>query len=369
MAESAIQKKKKKKQSIFNKSLSFGSGVSQLDVALAIRHLSIMLKSALALSDALTSLQAQTTNKKLAEIWGEIHDDVESGKTMADSMKKYKQVFSDIIISVISIGEQGGTLEKNLIFLSDFLKKNYELNRKVKGALVYPVVVMLLTFGEMSGVVFFILPSLGALIEQFETTPAMTLFILHLADFLRENILYVGLVTIILGIFARFYFRTKMGIRIKAIAALKFPIVKKLSEGQTLANFSRTLGILLESGIPIAEALSITSNTTTNVIYREKLIKVAKDVSDGKTVAESLSQYKKFFPETYTRIIEVGEQTGTLEENLLYLYDFYAEDVEEISNNLATLLEPILLVFIGIMIALLALTVIGPIYQLTGSIS
>lgn len=372
MAKGPIKKKRKKrgkeKKSVLQMNVSFGAGVTALDIALSIRHLSIMLKSALSLSDAIKSLSTQTDNAKLKGVFAEIYDDIDSGMTMAESMEKHPKIFSKIVVSVISIGEQGGTLEKNLLFLADFLKKNHELNQKVKGAMIYPVIVFGLTFSEMLGVMFFILPKLDALFTSFEDIPAFTKFVLNMAEFIRQNALGIfgGLIVFIIAM--KNFLKTKTGKRIKDKIFLKFPIIKNLNRGHILANLARTIGILLESGMPLLESLQISTNTVTNSLYNEVLEKVHKEVKEGNTLAEVLTKYPDYFPSTFVKIIEVGEETGTLEENLLYLYQFYAEEVEEMSNNLATLLEPILLIFIGLMIGALAITIIAPVYQLTGSI-
>lgn len=343
--------------------------VNQLDVALSIRHISIMLKSGMSLSEALGVVALQTTNPKLKKAYEYVLSDVQGGMTVAEAMKKHPKVFSHVITSVISVGEEGGTLEKNLIFLSDFLKKNHDLNKKVRGALVYPVIVFVITIVEMVGVMFFILPKLEDVFSSFEGIPPFTLFVLNLSRFMRENIIFIILGMIIIVVLVVLFFRTKAGIKFKDNLMLKFPVIKELNKKHILTNFSRTLGILMGSGIPISTALEISSRTVENSIYTKILFEIHESVKSGNNLSTSLSKYPLYFPPTYTKMIEIGEETGTLEDNLNFLYDFYAEEVTDMSNNLATLLEPLLLVFIGVMIGMLALMIVGPIYQLTGSIN
>ncbi|MFQ5492691.1 MAG: type II secretion system F family protein [Candidatus Dojkabacteria bacterium] len=342
--------------------------VSPLDIALSIRHLSIMLKTGLAIEDAIQVLSEQTADDKLREIYTKMLKDVRSGMTMAESMQEHKKVFSKIIISIINVGEQGATLEKNLLFLADYLKKNYELQRKVKGALVYPIIVFGITVIEMLGVIFFILPKLESLFSAFENTSTFTITILGIAAFIRTNGLLLVIILITLGFTFSRFLGTKPGKRFSDWFQLKVPVLKKLNKNNIITSFSRTLGILLESGIPIEEAMKIASGTMGNGIYEKVLIKAYKNLKKGKDLADSLSKHPSLFPPTYVKMIEIGEQTGSLEDNLNYLYEFYAEEVQDMSNNLTTLLEPLLLIFIGIMIGLLALTIIAPIYQLTGTI-
>jgi type IV pilus assembly protein PilC len=357
---------KKKKKSFLNVDIG---GVPVLDVVLSIRHLSIMLKSSMPLADAIEVLTIQTNNEKLKSTYAEIHSDVVSGQNLADAMRKYPKIFNHVTVSVIDVGEQGGTLESNLIFLADFLKQNYELNRKVKGALVYPMIVFGLTAVEMLGVMFFIIPQLDSLFKSFDNIPAFTRFIMDLSFFIRENWMLCIAITIVVAGAMTSFLKTKMGKKTKDQFALNFPIIKTLNQKHILTNYSRTLAILLESSIPITECLKISAETVENYIFRRAAEDVHRKVSEGTNLATAMRDNPKEFPATFMKMVEVGEETGTLEENLMYLHDFYAEEVTEMSNNLATLLEPILLVFIGIMIGLLAITIISPIYQLTSSIN
>ncbi|MCA9387197.1 type II secretion system F family protein [Candidatus Dojkabacteria bacterium] len=362
-SDKKAKKKKKKGGQIYF------TGISKLVVLVSIRNLYLMLRSGLALNEAVRTLADQTPDERLQKIYLEIGDKIDGGQNLADSMKDYPKVFSDIIVSVVTVGEQGGTLEKNLLFLADYLKKAHTLGKKIQGALIYPGIVFLLTFVEMLGVIFLILPKLEDLFTSFEDIPSMTKAILTGSQFIRENsiILAISLVVVI-GLFFLFL-RSKSGKRFKDIAGLKTPVIKKLNENNILASFARTLSILLETGIPLVNALDIATSTVSNSVYKKVLEKVVADVKSGRSVADSLSDYDKHFPPTFIKMIEVGESTGTLEENLGYLYDYHAEEVEELANNLSTLLEPLLLIVIGFMIGGLALIIIGPIYQLTGSIN
>lgn len=343
--------------------------VSQVDLALSIRHLAVMLESGLSLEDTLEVLVQQSPDPKLREAYTDILKEVRSGKTTSSAMRKYPRIFSEVIISIVEVGEQGGTLEKNLNFLAVFLKKNYELLRKVKGAMVYPVIILLLTTFEMLGVIYFILPKMEGLFNSFDDPPALTMFVLGASQFMRENILYIVVAIIVFSAVIMKFFKTKTGQDFKDKSLLHIPVIKELVIKNILATFSRTLGILLESGIPLADALKITATTTSNVVYAKIFKELQQDVQRGKNIAEVLNRYPKEFPPLYVKMISVGEKTATLEDNLLYLYDFYAEEVEEMTSNMSTIIEPLLLIFIGLMVAVLAISIVGPIYQLTGNIN
>jgi type IV pilus assembly protein PilC len=361
--------KKKKGGSLLTQDISFSNKVPVLDVVLSIRHLSIMIKSSMSLSEALVVLSEQTENPKLQDIYAKVNLDVQAGMPMAESMRKHPKAFSHIMVSIIEVGERGGTLETNLLFLADFLKKDYELNRKVKGALVYPVIVFGITVVEMLGVVFFLLPKLDSLFSAFDDIPAFTQFILNVTGWVRTRwYIVVALLGVLFAAF-KVFMGTPTGKRVGDTLTLKFPVMKDLKKKQILANFSRTIAILLESSIPISESIQISANTVDNYVYQQAVLEIHKKVSSGVNLADAMSNYDHLFPATFIKMIQIGEETGTLEENLLYLHEFYAEEVTEMSNNLASLIEPILLVFIGLMIGLLAFTIVGPIYQLTGSIN
>jgi type IV pilus assembly protein PilC len=343
--------------------------IPTLDVVLSIRHLAAMLGSGLELEGCIKVLAEQTPNEKLKETYEHVLTDLRSGLPLAASMKVQKKVFSDIITSIIDIGEQGGTLQKNLEFLVEYLRKQYELQRKVKGALIYPLVIIGMTLLEFLGVIYFIFPRLESLFTAFKNIPGTTVFIMNAARFIRTNTIFLGGGIGIFGIGLSQFLKTPAGKRFSDGLALRFPVVKNLTRSSILANLSRTLSILMQSGIPIANAIKIAGDTMGNSYYQDVLNQVYTDVQNGNSFAQALGKHPKLFPIIFVKMIEVGEQTGTLESNLKSLYEFHTEDVEEISNNLTTLIEPILLLFIGVAVGGLAISIVYPIYQLSSSIN
>jgi type IV pilus assembly protein PilC len=345
------------------------SGIKILDVIMSIKHLSIMLKSSMALEDAIRALADQAQNKNYKAVWTYILGNIQSGQSLSESLEKFPKVFSKVIVSIIRAGEEGGTLEKNLLYLADYIKKDFELKRKVKGALFYPAFIMAFTAIEMLGFIFIIIPKLEPFFKTVKTVPTFTKIVLSIAHFLQSNILYLVIGVIILGWLFTMFLKTKVGQVYKDKFLLGMPIIKNLIRQSILANFSRTLGILLESGIPITKALSVCSETIGSLRYATILTHIFEDVKSGKNLSESLDQYPNQFPSTFTKLISVGEETATLEDNLLYLHQFYADEVDDMSNNLTIILEPILLVFIGLMIGLMAISLVVPIFQVTSAIN
>jgi len=343
--------------------------ISDLDIAFAVRHISVMLKSGITIDGAIKVLSDQSTNQNLKKVFNAIYDDVQEGVGLAEAMEKYPKAFSRTITSIISVGEKGGTLEANLKFLADYLKKNHELQSKLKGAMLYPIIILSLTLVEMLGVIFFILPRLESLFSGFSNLPEFTVFVMNASRFIREHGIEVSGGILLLVIIIRLFLGSRAGQNFKDRAFLRIPILGKLFRFNLLMQFARTMNILMENGIPIERALGISSETINNVVYMNALKQIYSCVKEGLNLADSLSKYPKLFPPTFIKLIEIGEETGTLGENLNYLYEFYAEDVQEMSTNLTALLEPLLLIFIGVMIGGLAIMIIGPIYQLTSTIN
>jgi len=360
--QAKLKKKKKGGEIYFSK-------VSPLDIAMSIRHLALMLKAGMPIAGALKILVDQSGDKRLGRAFEDLAEQVNSGTTLALAMKDHPKIFSKVVSSVVDVGEQGATLETNLVFLASFLKADYELQRKIKGALSYPMIILGITVLEMAGVIFYILPKLDALFSSFDNIPAFTQFLMNLSAFVQDNVVLMIVGSIVWSISYKLFMKSKWGIYVKEYLSLHFPIVKELTQKNVLTTFSRTLGILLESGLPIVKAIEISSETIENSFYSKSLVEISKLVKEGNTLASALDKYPGLYPKTYTKMIEIGEETGSLEDNLLYLHEFYTEEVKDMADNLTTLLEPILLVFIGAMIGLLALSVVTPIYQLTGSIN
>lgn len=357
-----------KKKTVFNAEFHL-SGVPKITIALSIKHLSLMLRAGLSLAESVKVLAEQSSDARLQKIYESVHQSIQEGNSLADSLSKHKKTFSDIIIAIIAAGEQGGTLEKNLMFLSEYLKKSHSQKKKISGALMYPSVVFLLALGEMFGLIFFILPKLQDLFKDLGEVPKLTQVILDTSSFVRNNIIFIVIGLSIFLVLFRFFLKSKTGKKFKDTLALNFPIIKKLTKSSTLSTFSRTLNILIESGVPLVQALEITSATISNYKYSNALTKIHADVKRGINLADALNEHSKLFPSTFVKLIEIGEKTGSLEENLFFLYEYHDEEVADITDNLSTLLEPIMLILIGGMIGLLAFVIISPIYQFTGSIN
>jgi type IV pilus assembly protein PilC len=343
--------------------------VSTPQLLISIKSMSALLKAGIAISETVDTLSDQSSDENLNKIYTYINRKIESGSTLAEAMAYFPKIFSEEIVSVVQAGEEGGSLENNLVFIAETIKKEYELNKKLKGAIIYPLIIISLTVVEFIGMIFIVLPKLESVFSSFPEVPPFTRFIMDSAQYIREHwMIILGIILVIIAAIWIFL-RTKPGKRFLSWLSINFPILKKLFSSNILASFSRTLSVLLMSGIPLSKALDITASTTSNYKYSEILKDVQENTERGKQVSDSLENYEKYFNKSFVKMVEVGESSGTLEDSLMYLHEYYSQEVDEMSNNIVTFVEPILLIFVGLIIGLLGVTVLLPMYQLMGTIN
>ncbi|MGI6484714.1 MAG: type II secretion system F family protein [Candidatus Dojkabacteria bacterium] len=336
---------------------------------ISIKSLAALLKAGIPLSETIETISGQSSDENLNSIYSYISQEVKKGTRLATAMRLFPKVFPETIASVVEAGEKGGSLEKNLIFVADTIQKEWEINKKLRGAIIYPVIIMGMTMVEFLGMIFIVLPKLETMFEAFENIPAFTQFIMNASKFIRTNWMIIFGIIFVLVILFVIFLRTKAGKKFTGWLAINFPILKKLFTANILSSFSRTLSILLASGIPLEKSMEIASNTTSNYIYAEILKKVHDGIQHGKDLSISLSEYPKYFNPSFVKMVDIGEISGSLEDNLMYLHEFYAEEVGEMSNNIVTFIEPLLLIIVGVIIGGLGITVLMPIYQLMGTIN
>lgn len=336
---------------------------------MSIKSLSTLLKAGISLSDTMETISGQSSDENLNNIYSYMSSEVRKGSTLADVMRLFPKTFPETISSVVEAGERGGSLETNLLFVSETIQKEWEVNKKLKGAMVYPIIVIGMVVVMFIAMIFFVFPKLEVMFQAFENIPDLTKNIMKLAGYIRGHWIPIFGIILVLVIALVIFLRTKSGKKFLAWLAIHFPILKNLFKANILASFSRTLSVLLASGIPLEKSLEITTTTTSNYIYAETFKEICQSIGEGNNLSLSLSAYPEYFNKSFVKMIDIGEVSGSLEENLLYLHDFYAEEVDEMSENLVTLIQPILLIFTGALIGSLALLVLMPIYQLMGSIN
>lgn len=344
--------------------------VQFVDKLLFTRHLAIMMKSGISISEAMRIIADQSSKPTFKHMLYSIERDIVNGQQLHTVLSKFPHVFDPIYISLIKIGEDSGTLEKNLEYLAVQLKKNYDFNKKVKSATLYPTIVLVTAIIVGGGISFFVLPQLIELFESLDVVlPLSTQILLFISHIMKDYapVVFGG----IFGIFFLF----KLFISRPLVKPywhrllLSLPRLGEFLQQIELAQLSRNLGIMIQSGLPITQALRTLMEGTTNPVYKSIVQKMSAGIEKGQSVEEVLGKiHSPYVPRLFTRMIGVGEKSGKLEESLLYLGEFFEDEVDDTSKNLSSILEPIILLGIGLLVAFVAFSVISPIYQLTGSI-
>lgn len=349
--------------------MSILNQVSTTDKLIFSKHLAIMVKAGIPVAESLDLIAQQTSSAALKQVVQQVLANVQGGESLADSLAKHEHTFGELYVNLIRIGEESGTLEENLQFLSEQINKDLQLRKKIQGALLYPGLVITAT--GMMGIVisFFILPQLIDFFGAFDIElPLSTRILLFFANMISDHGLLVLLILFAPGVLLW------AGLRISAIKLwwdewkLKIPLVGNLLAYGQYARFSRNLGVLLQSGVSITRSLEVVTNTINNTKLQQDLEQVQQKLKKGEAVGDSLSAAGITFPPLISKMAAVGEKTGHLDETLLYLGDFYEEEIDNISKNLTTILEPFLLLVIGLVVGFMALAIISPIYGLTGSV-
>ena len=335
------------------------SRVSHLDRLLFTKHLATMIKAGIPIAEALASLVDQTKSPAFKKVLSVVLADIQNGQALAKSLGKHPKAFDQFYLSLIQIGEEAGTLEQNLEFLAKQLSKDYTLRKKIQGAMLYPGLVFGTTAIMGGFISLFVLPKLVDFFEAFEIElPLATKILLFAANTMKDYgiLIFAGL--------ALLWFLGYLLVHSRKIKPwwhrliLRFPLFGPLLAYGQLAHFSRNLGTLLKSGVPVTRSLEVTAQTLNNLAFQNGLLFVQQEVQKGKAMGDTLTSGKKqlvVFPVLVAKMIGVGEKTGKLEETLLYLADFYEDDIDNITKNLTTILEPVLLVVIGLVVGFVAL--------------
>jgi len=355
-------------ENIWSRVWPFGRSVPAKEMVLFSRQLSTLIGAQVPILQALRILQEQVTNENLREILGQIVNNVESGDSLSLSISRHPRVFGNVYVNVVHSGELSGSLDRSLNYLADQLEKDYDLNSKVRGAMVYPTFVLgaLVLVGTI--MFLFILPKLtDVLTEQGGSLPPVTVFLIGFTKFFQVYwwLLFLILFFAILGV--RFYVNTIGGRYVWDRLKIKAPIFGDIFEKIYLARLSRNLSTLIVGGIPIIKALEITSELVNNVIYRDIILDAANKLSSGKTISSAFAGYPEI-PKVVTQMIQVGEQSATLTGILQKLAAFYEKEVDGKIGNLTTLIEPIIILVLGLAVGILVAGILLPIYNLANSI-
>lgn len=345
-----------------------GTKVDTKDLVVFTRQFATMIDSGLPLVQCLDILAGQQENKSFKSALYNIKEAVESGSTFADALAKHPKIFDQLYVNLIAAGEVGGILDTILNRLAAYIEKAMKLKKQVKGAMVYPATIISIAVVVIGVILVFVIPTFAKMFADFGgTLPMPTLIVIAMSNFLQRYIL------VIIGIFYGLkvaigkYYDTPVGRKMMDRMFLKLPVIGVLIRKVSVAKFTRTLGTMISSGVPIMDGLEIVAKTAGNKIVEDAIYKVRQAISEGKTMAEPLAE-SGVFPAMVTQMIAVGEATGAMDTMLNKIADFYDDEVDDAVGNLTSMMEPLLMLFLGTTVGGLVVAMYLPIFKLAGAV-
>ena len=343
---------------------ALGAPVKARDVVVFTRQFATMIDAGLPIVQCLQILGQQSDSKPFRKVIGAVKDDVESGTTLAEAIRKHNKVFSDLYTSMVQAGEIAGILDTILVRLAAYLEKAAKLKSKIKGAMIYPSCIVAAAVTVTAVLLVWVIPVFAEVFQSFGAQlPAPTQFVINLSDFTIANVYYLVALPIMAGVGLRFAYQTERGQMIIDQAMLRVPVFGQLIRKSAVARFTRTLGTLVSSGVPILDALAITARTAGNKVIELAIITARASIASGRTISEPLIE-SKVFPPMVCQMISVGETTGALDSMLQKIADFYEDEVDNTVANLMSLLEPAVILFLGVVIGGLVVSMYLPIFKL-----
>lgn len=334
-----------------------------------VQHLVPMLRVGISLPKALRTLSKQSSNKYFKSILDEMAEKVDGGATLADSVRPYKKVFGELFVSMIETGEVSGNLEKVLEQLYLQMKKEHHLISKIKGALTYPTVVMVAMFGIMVFMFVVVIPQMTEIFIDMEVElPLATQILISVSNAIANNIVMAAIILIIVVLLFIYVLRTEKGKYAFHKFTLKMPIVAPIVKKINLARFARNISSLLKTDIMIVKSFQVTANVLGNLRYRDAVLDMSEKIKKGEKLYNTVQKYPKLFPPVVQQMISIGEETGELDSILMELAEFYEGEVDQIMNDLPSLIEPLLILVLGVGVGGIAVAIIMPMYSLSSSI-
>ncbi|MGH7849099.1 MAG: type II secretion system F family protein [Thermodesulfobacteriota bacterium] len=360
----------KEKGKLFGLNFAFGS-ISTRDLVIFTRQLSTMIDAGLPLVRGLDIIASQHPNQKFKQIIVRVKEDVEAGSTFSDSLAKHPKVFSNLYTQLIKAGETGGVLDVILQRLASYLEKMDTIKRKIKGAMIYPAVVISVAIMVLAIVIIFVVPVFAEMFKDMGTTlPALTQVVVDISFFTRHNILYILIAIAAIFFLTGFsYSKSYKMRRLFDAFLLKLWLVGPLLLKTIIARFCRTLATLTAGGIAILDGLEITAKASGNIITEEAILEARKGISEGQMLAEPLMARPKLFPPMVVQMISVGEQTGALEDMLNKIADFYEEEVDIAVASLLSALEPLMITVLGATVGVIVVSMYLPMFKLVSTMA
>jgi len=349
-------------------SLPFKRKVKERSIAIFTRQLATMIDAGLPLVQSLEILSSQQDNKAFKNIIREIREDVESGSTFAGALKKHPVTFNELFTNLVVAGEEGGILDSILTRLANYIEKSAALKKKVKSAMVYPSVIMTVAIGVVIILMLFVIPVFETMFKSAgQSLPLPTLIVLTISKLIQKYILILIPALILLFYLLRKYHQTENGRAVIDRLLLKLPVFGPLLKKIAVARFSRTLGTLISSGVPILDGLNIVSRASGNKTIETAILNARASIREGETIADPLNR-SGIFPPMVIQMISVGESTGALDSMLSKIADFFDDEVDIAVSNLTSLLEPFLMIFLGVVIGGVVISMYLPIFQMASAV-
>ena len=336
-----------------------------------IKRLSFLIRAGVPILESMIMIKAQTRKNNHSIIFQTIIADLSKGLYLSKSLAKFRKIFGDFSINIISSGESAGTLPDTLEYLAEELKKKSTLRKKIATALIYPIIITIATFGITVFLMVYLFPKIMPVFTSLHITlPLSTRVVIFFSNFLKDYglVLIILLLTCITSIMVtlkqnqvfHFYFDKLI---------IKLPLIGNVVKNYNLANITRSLGLLLKSGLTLAETLEITTRITGNLVYKEELKNMMSVTNRGERMSVYLTASRELFPDVVAQIISVGERSGNLSHSLIYLSELYETEVDDFTKNLSSTIEPILMIVMGILVGFIAISIITPIYSITQNLS
>jgi len=342
----------------------FGGGPKTKDIVIFTRQFATMIGAGLPLVQCLSILSSSTDNKIFGKVIADIKTKIESGETFADALRKHPKIFDDLYTNMIEAGEVGGILDKILMRLAEYMEKAMALKGKVKSALIYPSAIVTVAVAVVIFLLVFVIPMFGKMFADFgQALPWPTQMVLNVSNFVITYWYLVFLMPVAIVVAVIQFRKTENGLKLTDQLLIRLPVFGVLIQKVAVAKFTRTMGTLISSGVPIIEGLNITARTAGQKVIEEAVLSVIDDIKQGKGLADPLRE-QGVFPPMVVQMIEVGEQTGALDAMMNKIADFYDEEVDTAVEGLTSMLEPMLMVFLGVVVGFVVVAMYMPIFKM-----
>ncbi len=349
--------------------IKFRTPISKKDLTIFFRQLSIMLDSRVPVVASLASLASQTNKKSFKEIISDISNLVQEGAPLSSAMAAYPHVFSNFYVNLVKSGETSGDISKSLNYIANHLESENDIIVKVRQAMMYPVFVLCVLVVVVAIIIIEVMPQISSLIKESGGKPSwFTVIILDFYGFLASYWWALVLAVALLAGLAIFYANTKAGKTNISILLLKVPFLGGVLKKVFLTRFCSNVATLISAGVSIQSALKITENTVSNPAYRQITSRIEKEISEGEKISYVMSKYKEYFPPFVVQMVKVGEETGKLDSALMEVVNFYQKDITGAISMFSSLLEPVMIIVLGIIVAIMAISVLSPLYGALGTV-